>query len=93
MAAWQALGGGLARVSIYQHDRDGVGYLIKGLGHASEAEMNYEFQKFGSRHCDLMLSNSAIRTCAEQRCPTIKPGGRFGNSQAVSHGRQNAFHR
>jgi hypothetical protein len=43
MAAWQALGGGWARVSIYQHDRNGVGYLAKKLRCASEAEMHCEF--------------------------------------------------
>ncbi len=62
MAAWQKLGGGWARVSLYRHDLDGVGYALKGLGYASEAEQHYEMQKFGSQHCHLILSNSVWQT-------------------------------
>ena len=74
MAAWQSLGGGWARVSIYQDDREGVGYLLKGLGYASDAERFYEFGKFGSQHCDLMLSNSAIRTLRRAMLPRHQTG-------------------
>ena len=49
MAAWRKLGGGWARVAIYQHDREGVRYLVKGL--ATQAGQFYELGKFGSRHC------------------------------------------
>lgn len=62
MAQWQKLGGGWARMARYRNDLDGVGYVLKGLGYASEAEQNYEMKKFGSTHCQLILSNSVWRT-------------------------------
>ena len=71
MAAWQTLGGGWPAPPT-QDDRDGVGYVVKGLGCASEAEMSYEFQKFGSRYCDLMLSNSFWRTQRRVILPSHK---------------------
>lgn len=61
MALWQKLGGGWARVMRYRDDLDGVGYVLKGLGYASQAEQNYEMRKFGSQHCHLILSNSVWR--------------------------------
>jgi hypothetical protein len=61
MALWQKLGGGWARVMRYRDDLDGVGYVLKGLGYASQAEQNYEMRKFGSEHCHLILSNSVWR--------------------------------
>src|ERR1700685_4503118 len=42
MALWQQLGGGWARVMRYRDDLDGVGYVLKGLGWASQSEQNYE---------------------------------------------------
>ncbi len=62
MALWQSLGGGWARVARYRNDLDGVGYVLKGLGYASEAEQHYEMRKFGSQRCHLILSNSVWRT-------------------------------
>lgn len=62
MDQWQKLGGGWARVVRYRNELDGVGYVLKSRGYASEAEQNYEMQKFGSTHCQLILSNSVWRT-------------------------------
>jgi hypothetical protein len=62
MALWQKLGGGWARVVRYRNDLDGVGYVLKGLGYATQNEQNYELRKFGSEHCHLILSNSVWRT-------------------------------
>jgi len=73
MALWQSLGGGWARVMRYRDDLDGVGYVLKGLGYASQSEQNYEMRKFGSEsqhntraarsagYCHLILSNSTWR--------------------------------
>ena len=60
MSAWQKLGGGWARVVIYQHYRDGVGYVVKRLGYPSAAEESFSGM-FGSRLDDLTLSNSVRR--------------------------------
>ena len=73
MALWQKLGGGWARVMRYRDDLDGVGYVLKGLGYASQSEQHYEMRKFGSEsqhntraarsagYCHLILSNSTWR--------------------------------
>jgi hypothetical protein len=58
MALWQQLGGGWARVMRYRNELDGVGYVLKGWGYASQDEQNYELGKFSSRHCHLILSIS-----------------------------------
>jgi hypothetical protein len=61
MALWERLGGGWARVMRYRDDLDGVGYVLKGLGYASQSEQNNEMRKFGSEYCHLILSNSVWR--------------------------------
>jgi hypothetical protein len=45
-------GGDWARVVRYRNELDGVGYVLKGLGYASEAEQNYGMRKntFRCRH-------------------------------------------
>jgi hypothetical protein len=45
----------------HRDDLDGVGYVLKGLGYASQSEQHYEMRKFGSEHCHLILSNSTWR--------------------------------
>jgi hypothetical protein len=61
MKIWESLGGGIARVRVFDSTLAGVEYILKGV---DEALMNqggnwYELNKFGSR-CDVMLSMSLI---------------------------------
>lgn len=68
MKIWEQLGGGMARVTLYSSQLDGVGYVLKGC----EAELKraggdyYETRKFGS-HCDVMLSESIFRVIEGRR--------------------------
>jgi len=55
MAMWERLGGGMARVRVYDGAQNGVSYIAKCLG--SEAKDSYEFSKFASSS-DLMLSKA-----------------------------------
>ena len=62
MKGWEDLGGGQARVRVYNSALAGVEYVLKGV---DEAYLNaganwYELNKFGGR-CDVMLSMSLIR--------------------------------
>ena len=62
MKTWENLGGGIARVRIYDPTLTGVEYVLKGVDEAyfSSGANWYELGKFGSR-CDVMLSMSLIR--------------------------------
>ena len=62
MRIWENLGGGQARVRIYDSTLSGVEYVLKGVDEAfTNAGANwYELGKFGTR-CDVMLSMSLIR--------------------------------
>jgi hypothetical protein len=62
MKIWERLGGGQARVRVYDSTLTGVGYVLKGVDEAfTNAGANwYELGKFGMR-CDVMLSMSLQR--------------------------------
>jgi len=71
---WEELGGGIARVYIYDSTLDGVSYVMKGVPESvafqqgagnqrsvrDVAARAYELAKFGGR-CEVMLSNSLLR--------------------------------
>ena len=63
-----ALGGGMARVTVYSPRLDGVGYVLKGGDEEYRRAGGdyYETRKFGSR-CDVMLSESIFRVLAGRR--------------------------
>jgi hypothetical protein len=59
MHQWEQHGGGMARVHVFDHALNGVGYITKCLGQTPDAGDVYESAKFGSRNCELMLSHGA----------------------------------
>jgi hypothetical protein len=62
MAQWEAVGGGMARVHVFDHRLNGVGYLTQCLEMGPDPGDLYESAKFGNRSCDLMLSDGAQAT-------------------------------
>lgn len=62
MRIWEAQGGGMARVRVYDPTLPGVDYVLGGIdaAYASAGANWYELNKFGGR-CDVMLSMSLIR--------------------------------
>ena len=66
MKLWEQMGGGIARVRVYDSTLAGVEYVLKGVDEAyTNAGANvYELNKFGLR-CDVMLSMSLVQTRAE----------------------------
>jgi hypothetical protein len=65
MSQWEGLGGGIARVSVYNSSLDGLDYILKG-GELTESKAKrwagdyHELAKFGGS-CDVTLSESVIR--------------------------------
>lgn len=57
MHAWESVGGGMARVRLFDQRLNGVDYVTKCLD-MSGAD-TYESAKFGSKSSDLMLSTAA----------------------------------
>jgi hypothetical protein len=50
MSAWERLGGGMARVRVYEAQLPGAQYVLKGLEQPSSDGANaYELTKFGER--------------------------------------------
>lgn len=73
MRIWERLGGGHARVSVYSHSLDGVGYVLKGLAQFDSERANsrlsadfYEFTKFNSSQ-QITLSKSILRVIEGRR--------------------------
>ncbi len=65
MSQWESLGGGIARVSVYNSSLDGLDYILKGSGLTESTATRWagdyhELTKFGGS-CDVMLSESVIR--------------------------------
>lgn len=56
MAEWERLGGGMARVRIFNRALNGVGYVTKCLGVGADL---YELNKFGWETSDIRLSSGA----------------------------------
>lgn len=73
-AQWERVGGGMARVSIFDPTLNGEGYIVKCLGEISDLGDVYESSKFGG-DCELMPSKSVYRIAqaAVRRC-SLRPG-------------------
>lgn len=56
MAQWEALGGGMARIRIFDRQLNGADYITKCIG--IDGADSYESSKFGANGCHLMLSKS-----------------------------------
>jgi hypothetical protein len=56
---WQRLGGGMARIALYDYTLNGVKYILKCSEKAIQI-CGLDSAKFGPRHCELMLSNSLV---------------------------------
>ena len=59
MAQWERIGGGMARVTVFDPTLNGAGYVLKCLGNSPDLGDIYESSKFGGRQCELMLSDGA----------------------------------
>ena len=80
MALWERLGGGWARVMRYRDDLDGVGYVLKGLGYASQSEQNYEMRKFGSESLPPHSVELGLAQAASSKPGTPPHSGATGHS-------------
>jgi hypothetical protein len=65
MSQWESLGGGIARVSVYNSSLDGLDYILKGSGLTESKATRWagdyhELSKFGGS-CDVTLSKSVCR--------------------------------
>jgi len=65
MSQWERLGGGIARVSMYNSSLDGLDYILKGSGltesRAKRWACDYhELTKFGGS-CEVTVSESVVR--------------------------------
>jgi len=65
MSQWESLGGGMARVSVYNSSLDGLDYILKGSGLTESTASRWagdyhELSKFGGS-CDVTLSKSVCR--------------------------------
>ena len=58
MDLWEKMGGGFARVTVFDHKLNGVGYISKCLGESADQADVYESAKFGHRSSDLMPSHA-----------------------------------
>jgi len=80
MAAWERLGGGMARCRVFDRTRNGPGYILKCL-QDSGADA-YESAKFGDSRCHLMVAKSvmAVNLAAVRRAGLPgRNGRRLGN--------------
>jgi len=81
MSQWEALGGGMARVSVYNSTLDGLDYILKGSGLTESTAKRWagdyhELSKFGDS-CDVTLSESVRRyLCNRSRSGWRGIGGR-----------------
>jgi hypothetical protein len=57
---WEELGGGMARVRQFNPALTGVGYITGCLSEPDGGDL-YEFDKFGLKSCELMLSKALLR--------------------------------
>lgn len=57
--AWEKLGGGIARIRVYDLGLDGVSYVLKGLSEALEGANDYELTKFRDSGSRLLIASNA----------------------------------
>ena len=99
MSQWEALGGGMARVSRYDSSLDGLDYILKGSGLTESKATRWagdyhELAKFG-HSCDVTLSESVIRYLGNRHRPgqrgtgSRKTGGIDTASSTVRSGAGN----
>ena len=80
MSQWERLGGGIARVSVYDSSLDGLDYILKGSGLTESTAKRWagdyhELSKFGGL-CDVTLSESVCRhLCNRNRSAWRGKGG------------------
>lgn len=80
MGFWEGIGGGMARIRVYDAAQDGVSYCTKGLegvkdGHWSQAGANrYEVGKFGSSKDDSLMLIPSRTLLAEWKCAALESG-------------------
>jgi hypothetical protein len=70
MSQWERLGGGIARVSVYNSSLDGLDYILKGSGLTESTAKRWagdyhELSKFGGS-CDVTLSESLCRSLSNR---------------------------
>ncbi len=63
---WEELGGGMARIRIFNPALTGVGYITECLSEPGSGDL-YEFDKFGLKSCELTLSKALLRN-AKRAC-------------------------
>ena len=56
---WEKLGGGIARIRVYDLGLDGVSYILKGLSEASQGANDYELTKFRDDGNRLLIASHA----------------------------------
>lgn len=78
MAAWEDLGGGMARVSVFQQSLNGLAYVAKSL----DLGLAHESGKFALDTADLTLSHS---TTAYLRGCVRRDRQAFSSPQPVGH--------
>jgi hypothetical protein len=77
-AAWESLGGGMARVYVFDQSLNGLDYITKSL----DAGLAHESGKFGAAASDLTLSHSTtafLRGCVQRDRQA------FSSPQPVGH--------
>ncbi|MCB1085472.1 MAG: hypothetical protein KDM63_00380 [Verrucomicrobiae bacterium] len=70
MHLWEALGGGMARVSVFDPRLNAGAYLLKdlnGFGDASLGGGFYESGKFSDAACQLTIAHSVWKTAKKQQ--------------------------
>lgn len=64
---WEKFGGGMARIRLFDHELDGVGYILKEGSKQMNGADVYESSKFASGACELMLAKSIPHLMNRQR--------------------------
>lgn len=85
MAAWERLGGGMARCREFDRTRNGPGYILECL--QDRGADAYESAKFGDSRCHLMVAKSVIavsRAAVRRGGLPGRIGRRLGN-EGVTH--------
>jgi hypothetical protein len=68
---WEALKGGMARVSLFDPRLDAGSYLTKPPAGPADPGDAYESAKFGSSTCSLMIAQAAWKFAASRRAAQL----------------------
>jgi hypothetical protein len=88
MAAWERLGGGMARCREFDRTRNGPGYITECLTtHGDCGADAYESAKFGDSRCHLLVAESvnAVNLAAVRRAGLPGRIGRRSGDEGVTH--------